>query len=218
MTWLPPIFMIYNEMIAILLAFVIAFLFSFVGTIPPGTLSLTIMQLGLQGKIDVAWRMAFAAAVIEYPYAWIAVEFQDFLAESLELTHNFHLISALVMMTLGAFSLWSAARPSTFSRRFEASGFRKGIVLALLNPLAVPFWMAVTAYLESYGWVDLSHHAALHAYLLGVSLGSLVLFMLLAYLAKKVVTHLQPSAYLQKLPGTLLILLGVYSLSEYIFG
>ena len=82
-----------KEMIASLLSFVIAFLFSFVGTIPPGTLSLTIIQLGLKGKIDIAWRMSIAAALIEYPYAWIAVEFQGFLAESLELTHNFHLVT-----------------------------------------------------------------------------------------------------------------------------
>ena len=205
-------------MIAALLAFVIAFLFSFVGTIPPGTLSLTIIQLGLKERIDVAWRMAIAAAIIEYPYAWIAVEFQGFLAQSLDFEHNFHLVSALVMLTLGVFSLWSSASPSAFSRRFEASGFRKGVVLALLNPLAIPFWMAVTAYLKSYGWVDLSKKTALHAYLFGVSMGSLVLFMLLAYLARKIVTHFQPSAYLQKLPGTLLILLGIYSLFEYMLG
>lgn len=205
-------------MIAAFLSFVIAFLFSFVGTIPPGTLSLTIIELGLKKKIDVAWRMAVAAAIVEYPYAWVAVEFQGFLAQSLELSHNFHLASALVMMTLGGFSLWASARPSGFSHRFESSGFRKGLVLALLNPLAIPFWMAVTVYLESYGWIDLSGDAALHAYLLGVSTGSLALFMLLAYLARKVVAHFQPNAYLQKMPGTLLILLGIYSLSEYILG
>ena len=205
-------------MITALVAFVIAFLFSFVGTIPPGTLSLSIVQLGLRGRIDAAWRMAIAAAMVEYPYAWIAVEFQGFLTRSLEFTHNFHLVSALVMMTLGGLSLWSPAKPSAFSRRFETSGFRKGMILALLNPLAIPFWMAITGYLESYGWVDLSQNAALHAYLVGVSMGSLVLFMLLAYLAKSIVSHLQPSAYLHKLPGTLLITLGVYSLSAYIFG
>ena len=198
--------------------FLVAFLCSFVGTIPPGTLSLTIIELGLKGSINIAWRMAIAAALIEYPYAWVAVEFQELLTQSLEWTHNFHLVSGLVMVSLGIFSLWSASRPSSLARRFEASGFRKGIVLGVLNPLAIPFWMALTAYLKAYGWVDLSTATEVHAYLLGVSLGTLVLFMLLAYLAKSVVSHINSNAFLQRMPGTVLILLGLYAFSEYIFG
>jgi len=202
----------------VLPTFGIAFLISFVGTIPPGTLSLTIVQLGLNQRINIAWRMAIAAAILEYPYAWVAVEFQHFLAASIEITHNFHLLAGFVMTLLGILNLWASARPSKFTQRFEASGFRKGVILSLLNPLAIPFWMAMTAYLKNYGWVDLSDGAEVHAYLLGVSGGTLALLMLLAYLARKVVSHFKTNAFLQKIPGVLLILLGVYSLGKYIFG
>jgi threonine/homoserine/homoserine lactone efflux protein len=205
-------------MIEVLSAFAIAFVISFIGTIPPGTLSLTIVQLGLEQRINVAWRMALAAALVEYPYAWIAVEFQGYLTDSLELTHSFHLVSAVVMLSLGVLSLWFSARPSKLSQRFEGSGFRRGIVLGLLNPLAIPFWLAMTAYLESYGWVDLSNKFEIHAYLLGVSTGTLVLFMLLAYLAQKVVVLFKSASYLKKMPGVLLVLLGLYSFGEYISG
>lgn len=201
-----------------LLTFGIAFLFSFIGTIPPGTLSLTIVQLGLKNKIDVAWRMAAAAAIIEYPYAWIAVEFQALITSSIEWRHGFHIVSGTVMLMLGAVSIWSASRPSKFTAKFEASGFRKGIVLGLLNPLAIPFWMAMTAYLRSYGWIDLSDKVETHAYLLGVSMGTLLLFVTLAYLARIVVSHFNSNAFLQLLPGIVLILLAAYSFYEYIFG
>lgn len=202
----------------VLITFAIAFLLSFVGTIPPGTLSLSIIQLGLNHRINVAWRMALAAALIEYPYAWIAIEFEEFVTRSLDLTNNFHLITGLVMVLLGILNLWSSAKPTKFTQRFEASGFRKGMVLGLLNPLAIPFWMAMTAYLKNHGWVDLSDRFEIHAYLLGVSAGTLVLFMLLAYLARSVVSHFKTNGFLQKTPGVLLILLGLYSFAEYIFG
>lgn len=202
----------------VLTTFAFAFFFSFVGTIPPGTLSLTIMQLGLSHRINIAWRMALAAAIIEYPYAWIAVEFQDLLRQSITITHSFHLVSAIVMLSLGTFNLWSAARPSKLSQRFEASGFRKGIILGLLNPLAIPFWMAMTAYLKSYRLIDLSSSLELHAYLVGVSSGTIVLFMLLAYLARNLVSHSKSRGLLQKVPGILLIILGLYSFVEYISG
>jgi threonine/homoserine/homoserine lactone efflux protein len=205
-------------MMEVISAFVIAFIFSFVGTIPPGTLSLSIIQLGLNHKINVAWRMALAAALIEYPYAWIAVEFHQFMTRSLEISHNFHLLTAIVMIALGVVSLWSAARPSKLSQRFEGSGFRRGMVLGLLNPMAIPFWIAITAYLKSHGWVDLSDKFEIHAYLVGVSSGTLVLFMVLAYLARSLVSHFKTNGFLQRIPGALLILLGVYSFTEYISG
>lgn len=205
-------------MTEVLSTFGVAFLFSFIGTIPPGTLNLTVIQLGLNHRIDVAWRMALAAALIEYPYAWVAVEFQDFLSQSLEFRHHFHLISGIVMVALGVINLWASAQRSTFLQRFEDSGFRKGIVLSLLNPLAIPFWMAMTAYLKTYEWINLSDQYEVHAYLIGVCAGTLVLLMSLAFLARKVVNYFKSDSILKKIPGTVLILLGFYSFAEYIFG
>lgn len=202
-------------MMEMLSTFAIAFAFSFIGTIPPGTLNLTIIQLGLNHRTDVAWRMALAAAIIEYPYAWIAVEFQDYLSQSIEITHDFHLVSGLVMVLLGVLILWSSTKPSKFTKRFDESGFRKGIILALLNPLAIPFWMAMTAYLKSHDWIDLSDQLEIHAYLIGVSTGTVALFMLFAYLARMVVSYLKSSRILRLLPGVVLILLGIYSFGEY---
>jgi threonine/homoserine/homoserine lactone efflux protein len=205
-------------MMEIIFTFLIAFLFSFIGTIPPGTLSLSIIQLGLGERMGAAWRMSLAAALMEYPYAWVAVEFEDFITQSGEFTHNFHLAGAVVMILLGVLNLWSSSRPTKLSQRFEASGFRKGVILSVLNPLAIPFWIAMTAYLKTYGWIDLSSKMEIHAYLLGVSAGTLVLFILLAYTARKVVSHFRKKSFLQKIPGALLILLGFYSLFEYMFG
>ena len=205
-------------MMDVFLTFCIAFFFSFIGTIPPGTLSLSIIQLGLNDRIAAAWRMALTAAVIEYPYAWVAVEFADFITKSVDLTHNFHLVSATAMTLLGVLNLWSASRPSKFTQRFEESGFRRGVILSLLNPLAIPFWLAMTSYLKTYGWIDLSNNIETHAYLMGVSSGTLVLFMLLAYLARTVVAYFRTSSFLKKMPGLLLILLGLYSFSAYMLG
>ena len=205
-------------MMEMLSTFAIAFVFSFIGTIPPGTLNLTIIQLGLNHRTDVAWRMAFAAAIIEYPYAWIAVEFQEYLSQSIGIADDFHLVSGLVMVLLGVLILWSSTKPSKFTKRFNESGFRKGIILALLNPLAIPFWMAMTAYLKSHDWIDLSDQLEIHAYLIGVSAGTIALFMLFAYLARMVVSYLKSSRILRLLPGVVLILLGIYSFGEYMFG
>ena len=63
----------------LVLAFILGAVFSFVGSIPPGTLNLTVLQLGLQGKTAIALRFALAVTIVEYPYAWIAVEFESWI-------------------------------------------------------------------------------------------------------------------------------------------
>src|SRR5687767_8270396 len=109
---------------SVLLNFLFAFVFSFLGSIPPGTLNLTVLQLGLEKKINVAWRFALAAALIEYPYAWLAVTFEHYITASPMVLENFKLISAIVMIALGVLNIWSAHKPTRFAEKFQQSGFR----------------------------------------------------------------------------------------------
>ena len=74
--------------------------FSFVGSIPPGTLNILVLQLGLENKIKVALRFALAVSVVEYPYAWIAVVFEDWITSSPLVLDNFQLTGASVMTRL----------------------------------------------------------------------------------------------------------------------
>src|SRR5690606_30561227 len=106
----------------IIISFGIAFVFSFIGTIPPGTLNLTAIQLGLEGRIAAAWRFSIAAALIEYGYAWIAIAFEETLSLSVRLTGEVKLFSALLLISLGVFHLWVTARksPSGLAREFSS--------------------------------------------------------------------------------------------------
>ena len=166
--------------------FFIAFTFSFLGSIPPGTLNLTILQLGLEEKINIAWRFSIASALMEYPYAWIAVKLAAVIQSTPIITEYFELIGAGVMTTLGILNLYAARKPASAASKFQQSGFRRGILLGMLNPLVLPFWVGITAYLQGQQWITLSTPASLHAFLLGVSLGALSLLISVAYLAKKV--------------------------------
>ena len=199
-----------------LINFFVSFFFSFIGTIPPGTLNLTILQLGLDNKINIAWRFAIAAALVEYPYAWLAIKFERFITSTPVILENIQLLTAIVMTLLGIFNLWSSQKPSNLSQKFNNSGFRRGIILGILNPLALPFWLGMTAYLNGQQWINLSTPIGLHAFLLGASLGALTLFMLLAYLAKKVVFEFQHSSVLKKVPGVILLVLGLYAFIQYL--
>lgn len=195
--------------------FLIGLFVSFVGSVPPGTLNILVLQLALENKIKIALRFALAVALVEYPYAWIAVEFEDWITSSPLVLQNFQLTGATVMTTIGAFSLWSARKPSEFSVRLQESGFRRGLILSILNPQAIPFWIAITAYLKMEGWIDLSTGLRLHSYVFGTSAGAMMLLTLLAIMARKVSATFQTSRMLRMLPGAVLLLLGTIGLTKY---
>ena len=106
-------------MMEIFLVFFLGAFFSFIGSIPPGTLNLSVLQLGLEGKVKVALRFALAVSIIEYPYAWIAVQFEGWVTSAPMVIENFQLVTAIVMVGIGALNLWAAEKPTTFSTKVK---------------------------------------------------------------------------------------------------
>ncbi|MFN8340239.1 MAG: LysE family transporter [Cyclobacteriaceae bacterium] len=199
----------------VLQVFLVGAVVSFLGSVPPGTLNLLVLQLGMQNKIKAALRFALAVAIIEYPYAWIAVVFEQWITASPVVQDNFHLIGATVMTLLGVLGIWSARKPGRLHQKFEDSGFRRGLVLSILNPQAIPWWIAMTAGLKLEGWIVLDTSLQLHAYLLGTAIGALVLLILLAVLAKKAASRFQDHPLVRLLPGVILLVLGLVGLATY---
>lgn len=200
----------------ILQVFLAGLIFSFLGSIPPGTMNLAILQLGLEHKIKIALRFSIAVALIEYPYAWIAVVFENWVTSSPVIIENFQLITAIVMTVIGVFTIWSAQKPSDFSVKFNQSGFRRGLVLSVLNPMAIPFWIGITAYLKAQGWIDLSATTLLHSYLLGTSVGVLLLLILFTFLAKRLSHYVSDNKVVKFVPGVTLLVLGLYAFGKYL--
>lgn len=196
--------------------FIAGLIFSFLGSIPPGTMNLAVLQLGLEQKIKTALRFSLAVAIIEYPYAWIAVEFEDWITSSPVIIENFQLITAIVMTVIGLFTIWSARKPSDFSVRFNESGFRRGLVLSILNPMAIPFWIGITAYLKAQEWIDLSTAGLLHSYVFGTSVGVILLLILFTFLAKRLSGYVTNNALVKLIPGITLLVLGLYAFGKYL--
>jgi len=200
----------------IIQVFIIGTIISFIGSIPPGTLNLAVLQLGMEHKIKAAIRFALAVSIIEYPYAWIAVVFEGWITSSPVIIDNFQLITAIVMLVIGAFSVWSARKPSDFSVKFNESGFRRGLILSILNPMAIPFWIAYTAFLKSQGWIDLSTSWRVHSYVLGTSVGVMILLTLFTFLAKRLSSYVKDNRIVKLVPGLTLLVLGTYAFVKYL--
>lgn len=196
--------------------FLMGFIFSFIGSIPPGSLNLTVLQLSLEKKISIALRFALAVSIIEYPYTWIGVHFQYLISSSPVVVENFQLIAAIVMTALGIYNLWPTRTATGFEKKFNESGFRRGIVLSILNPMAIPYWMGFTAYLKAQGWIDLATPGLLHSYVLGTAIGAMALLTLLVFFAQRLAPYVQGSRWIKIIPGMLMLGLGMYAFWKYL--
>ncbi|MDH5396632.1 MAG: LysE family transporter [Cyclobacteriaceae bacterium] len=194
-----------------------SFFFSFIGSIPPGVVNLSVLELSLRGQKAAAYRFAVAAALVEYPYAYIAIRFEALISSNPLIADNFHLLAAVVMLLLGTLGLWQARRPSASLQRFNDSGFRKGVIVSILNPLAIPFWIGVTAFLRNEGWVQLTKETDRHYYVIGVSLGTLCLLVLVARVSAVVGERFGQHPMVRKVPAFVFLALGFYSLVRLVW-
>lgn len=173
--------------------------------------------MGLEHRIKAALRFALAVAIVEYPYAWIAVEFEQLITSSPVVMQNLQLWGAIIMTVIGIVSLWTVRKPSAISVKLQESGFRRGIILSILNPQAIPFWIALTAYLKYQGWIDISTGWRLHSYVLGTSVGAFVLLSLLIFLAHRVASSFRDNRLIRMIPGLVLLCLGIIGFVRYFF-
>jgi len=194
---------------------IIAFLFSFLGSIPPGTLNLSVLQLSIDQKINAAIRFCIAAAIVEIPYAYIAIKFQSIIVSSPFMMDNLNIIASVVMITLGSFNIYAAKNSTGITTQFKDSGFRKGVILSILNPLAIPFWIGVSTYLVSIDWVILESEWLIGWFVTGVSLGTFGLLFLIVILGKKVAPLFRKKEIIHIIPGIIFILMGLYSSYQY---
>ena len=198
---------------------IVAFVVSYLGSIPPGTINITSMQLSVQGLKRPAFFFALAASLTEFVYAGITVKFQIFLSQRPGFTENFTLITAVAMIVLGVINLFSKTDTEKLMSRTAQikgrNGFKKGVILCLLNPLTIPFWLTVTAYLQANQWISLKEYH-FWIYISGLTVGTFLLLLTVNRLGSKFTNIANNQCLVHKVPGIAFLGLGLYNIYQWV--
>ncbi len=198
---------------------IVAFVVSYLGSIPPGTINITSMQLSVQGLKRLAFFFALAASLTEFVYAGITVKFQIFLSQRTGFTENFTLITAVAMIVLGVINLFSKTDTEKLMSRTAQikgrNGFKKGVILGLLNPLTIPFWLTVTAYLQANQWISLKEYH-FWIYISGLTVGTFLLLLTVNRLGSKFTNIANNQCLVHKVPGITFLGLGLYNIYQWV--
>ena len=92
----------------------------------------------------------------------------------------------------------------------KTSPFLRGAIIGILNPQALPFWVAVIAALKSSAWVSFGMWDFILLFLFGVSLGKLVALLLYGKMSLLIVSRITSlSQWMNRIIGGIFIALAL---------
>ena len=190
-----------------IITFLIAFTISFLGSIPVGVLNLTILDIGLRKQFHQVLLFGLAAAFIEYGQGFIALKFSSLFHANPNLEFYIDIIAIPVFFVLGIIYLRKHGKPPTLKN--EISDFKKGLLLSIVNPLAIPFWVIWGTIANNKGWL-IMENVSIALFTLGISAGTFLTLILYGIAAKKIITKLTfVNKRINQIIGWTLIILGI---------
>ena len=182
---------------------------------PFGPINLTVVKTTVDHNRLRGTEVAFAASIIEILQALIAISFGMVISSYLESNIAIKIILALVFIVLAVFIYIRESKPvfSAIDIQQE-SFFKKGLLIATLNPQAVPFWIFALATISQY--FDFEYVGVyLACFLLGVFAGKLIALYGFVIASDYLKSHLQKSSKMvNRLLAGILLLIGLSQASR----
>jgi threonine/homoserine/homoserine lactone efflux protein len=192
----------------------VGFLACLFGTIPFGPINLAVVKTTVDYDRRSGIEFAFAASLIEILQALIAICFGILISSFLDsnVFVNFFLAFIFIALAVFVFTRKSEPEPEPSLENKQSrplSFFRNGLIIAGLNPQAVPFWIFALATISQYfefQYMGLT----LFGFLLGVFIGKLVALYGFVVASTYLKAHLQESSILvNRLLAAILLFIGL---------
>jgi threonine/homoserine/homoserine lactone efflux protein len=173
-------------------------LVSFLGSLPIGTLNVSITNLALHQSSSSAFLFGAGAILIELLLVRVAIQGMVQLEKATGFLVVFHWAAVVLLLAFATFSIVAALEMKTFGTSplfVGGNPFAAGLLLSALNPLHLPFWLGWTAAFKSKGMMHSSHHEY-NIYVLAIGLGTTAAFVLYAWAGRALVLLLADKQFL----------------------
>jgi len=185
-----------------MLIFLVTFFISFVGSIHPGPLNISVIQITLQKGLSAALLLAFGGVIPEIIYGYLAVEGVMIFEEYPFFFNIIQWIVVPILLGLGIQEIISSRRPqkdiilSKIIRRTSTQGAStrgvstrgastRGFFLSLFNPQLLPYWIVILVNYQNYEFLKIIDLSDKFFFILGTSTGAFALNYGYAYIAYK---------------------------------
>ena len=185
----------------------IAFLLGFVGYLPPGTINLTVVQMSLS-QPKLRWQLFILfAAVMEFVYCFVSLMGLELLLKQTQFVNFLSWSSVVIFFLLGLASFKQSTKSET---QHGDADLKRGVLVAILNPLQIPFWLIWGVYVMEAGWLK-PQLIPILIFSIICSAGTIAVLYMYAVAGKKVIQKLNVNrTLLNRFIGSLLLALAIY--------
>lgn len=165
-----------------IVTFFIGVLMNFLGYIPLGNINLTVVKLSINRGMRQVYYFIISFAIIEFFFTFGIMKFVEWFANKGNLLRLLDWIMIVVFMVM-AYVTWKDRHQLPKEDYSKSDSIKLGVVLAIVNPMQIPFWLIGGSYVVSHQWIE-TGYLALIIFSVGSSLGSFLALLLFAKFAK----------------------------------
>ncbi|MCB0473447.1 MAG: LysE family transporter, partial [Flavobacteriaceae bacterium] len=130
----------------------LGFIMGYFGLITPGMLNMTSVKYSIEKGMRQALIFSAGAAGIVFIQAMIALGFTDYLVRHPEIIANLKIAGIIVFVLLSVFFfIQSKKNLQIKNNKTKSKPFITGIFMSSINMLAIPFYLALSAFLNARG-------------------------------------------------------------------
>ncbi|MGY4386331.1 threonine/homoserine/homoserine lactone efflux protein [Pedobacter sp. UYP24] len=141
-----------------------------VGYIPPGNVNLTVVQITITRGIRQALYFIAAFASVEVLFTFGVMRFVQWLSSEIKLGDIIDVIMILLFGVLGVIT-WRSRKEMPKTDYSKKDSIRYGLLLGVVNPMQIPFWLFVGTYLISHEWINIGY-LSLSIFSIGSGIGA----------------------------------------------
>ena len=166
----------------IVLTFFLGLIANFIGYVPPGNINLTLVRITINRGFKEAMRFIAAFSFVEFFFTFVIMNAAKWLSAQARLDVVIDWVMFVLFLTLGTITWLQRNKQKTTKYSGHAS-IKYGLLLGVINPMQIPFWMICGTYLITHEWI-LDGNFALVVFSLGSAAGSFLCLYLYAIFAR----------------------------------
>jgi len=141
-----------------------------VGYIPPGNINLTVVQITITRGLRQALYFIMAFSTVEIFFTFGVMRFVQWLSSEIRLDNIIDVIMVFMFGILGVIT-WKSRKEMPKADYSKKDSIKYGLILGVVNPMQIPYWLFVGTYLISHEWIDIGY-LSLSVFSIGSGIGA----------------------------------------------
>ncbi len=193
------------------------FVAAFLGALPPGAVNLSVVYTTINRGARYVIPVVLVAAIGEIILSYFALHCTMAVEEYIRQNVYLQYVIALALIVAGLILLLKKPGVSRPATPKQSRGFLKGLLLAVLNPPVLVFWLVAFAYISMHTpvMVQMGVVPLVIVFFLGIFAGKVIALWLYVQLSKRIASNASDiAAKLNKVIGGLLAVIGLFQLAK----